>query len=154
MLILSTLLSSAFAKDLDGRIAVGLNQSAGDIPALSARFALPLPQKALEVQVGAVVGFNTDPNTITPAFVLGLRGLYGLIVEDNMNIMAGGTLAYISDNGSPTVRLQPSIESQFFLMGLDNLSFAPSIGLNFDMGPANSKVSVGGNFLGSIHYWF
>ena len=154
MLLLTILLSSAFAKDLDGRIAVGLNQSVGEIPALSSRFAIPLPQEALEVQVGAIVGFDTDPNAISPSFVFGLRGFYGLIVEDNMNILAGGCLAYISDNGSPTVRLQPSLEAQFFLMGLDNLSLAPSIGINADIGAGNSKFSVGGSFMGSVHYWF
>lgn len=154
MLLLTTLLSSAFAKDLDGRIAVGLNQSVGEIPSLSARFAIPLSQKALEVQVGAIVGFDTDPSNISPGFVFGLRGFYGLIVEDNMNILAGGCIAYISDNGSPTVRLQPSLESQVFLMGLDNLSLAPSIGLNIDFGNGNTKFSVGGSFMGSVHYWF
>jgi len=60
----------------------------------------------------------------------------------------------VSKDGDPTFRMVPNLEAQFFMMGLDNLSLGSTIGMNIDIGTTKSQVQVGGNLLGSIHYWF
>ena len=149
------LVSSLWAKDLDGRIGVGVNQTLGTIPTLSVRFGVPTSTKVMEIQAEVFLGFDSSPaNQTTPALNIGIKGGYGLIVEDNMNIMAGGAMAYVSKDGDPTFRMVPSLEAQFFFQGLDNLSLGSTIGMNIDIGSTKSQVQVGGNILGSVHYWF
>ena len=148
-------LSSVFAKDLDNRLGVGINQTLGTVPTLSVRYGIPMPEKSMEVQAEIFVGFDTAPSTqIQPILNIGIKGVYGIIVEDNLNILAGGALAFVDKDGDPTFRMLPSLEAQFFLMGLDNLSFGSTVGLNVDLGQTQSQIQVGGNILGSVHYWF
>ena len=149
------LLSSVFAKDLDNRLGVGINQTLGTVPTLSVRYGVPMPEKVMEVQAEVFIGFDTAPRTqIQPILNIGVKGSYGIIVEDNLNILAGGALAFVDKDGDPTFRMLPSLEAQFFLMGLDNLSLGSTIGLNIDLGQTHSQIQVGGNVLGAIHYWF
>ena len=149
------LFSSLFAKDLDNRLGVGINQTLGTIPTLSVRYGVPMPEKVMELQAEAFIGFDTSPvSQIQPILNIGIKGSYGIIVEDNLNILAGGALAFVDKDGDPTFRMLPSLEAQFFLMGLDNLSFGSTVGLNIDLGQTNSQIQVGGNMLGSVHYWF
>ena len=88
------LLSSAHAKDFDGRFAFGLNNVLGDTPSISARYALPMPDDIMEGQIEGVYGFATHPSEPTQ-FVLGSRFLYGIIIEDNMNVLASGGFAFL-----------------------------------------------------------
>ena len=146
--------STLFAKDLDGRLGVGVNQILGQHSAVSLRFAIPVPEKVMEVQTEVMFGVDTDPDTPHATSLFGVRGSYGLIVEDNMNIMGGAALCYLKSDGSPTFRIQPSLEAQFFLLGLENLSLSSSIGMEFDFGEGTTQFQIGGNLVGSIHYWF
>ena len=149
------LLSNLFAKNLDNRIGLGINQTLGTIPTFSVRYGIPMPEEVMEVQVGLFFGLDTAPAIPTyPLFNIGVQGNYGLIVEDNMNILAGGAIAYVNKDGDPTFRMTPLLEAQFFLMGLDNLSFGSTIGINIDLGTTGSQIVIGGNVLGSVHYWF
>ena len=154
MMILFLASTSLFAKDLDGRLGVGVNQILGQNSNISVRFAVPMPKEVMEVQAEVYLGIDTDPNTPYAASIFGLRGVYGIIVEDNMNILGGGAIAYLNSDGSPTFRIQPSIEAQFFLMGLDNLSFSSTIGMEIDFGKGSGQFQLGGNLIGSMHYWF
>ena len=146
--------STLFAKDLDGRLGVGVNQILGQHSAVSVRFAIPMPEKVMEVQSEIMFGVDTDPNTPHAATIFGVRGAYGIIVEDNLNIMGGAALCYLNLDGSPTFRVQPSLEAQFFLLGLENLSLASSVGMEFDFGRGSTQFQLGGNLVASIHYWF
>lgn len=149
------LLSNLYAKDLDNRIGVGINQTLGTIPTISVRYGIPMPDKVMEVQAGVFFGLDTAPAIPTsPIINIGLQGSYGLIVEDNMNVLAGGSLAFVNKDGDPTFRMTPMLEAQFFLMGLDNLSLGSTLGLNIDLGTTGSQIVMGGNVLGSVHYWF
>jgi hypothetical protein len=149
------LLTNVFAKDLDNRIGVGVNQTLGTVPTVSVRYGVPMPQKVMEVQAEVFVGFDTAPVTqVNPIFNIGIKGSYGIIVEDNLNVLAGGAIAYVNKDGDPTFRMLPSLEAQFFLMGLDNLSLGTTIGLNIDLGQTGAQIQFGGNLLGSVHYWF
>jgi hypothetical protein len=149
------LLSNVFAKDLDNRIGVGINQTLGTVPTISVRYGVPMPQKVMEVQAEVFLGFDTAPVAqVNPILNIGIKGSYGIIVEDNLNILAGGALAYVNKDGDPTFRMLPSLEAQFFLMGLDNLSIGSTLGLNVDLGQTGAQIQIGGNILGSIHYWF
>ena len=147
------LLSTSHAKDFDGRFAIGLDNILGDQPALSARYALPMPNDIMEGQIDAILGFSTHPSEPNQ-MVMGSRFLYGVIIEDNMNVMGTGGFAFLLLDGSPAVRFQPGIEFQFSLMGLDNLTFGSTAVVNFDLGSGNTKLGVTGNLLGSVHYWF
>ena len=152
-MLLSFLLSTAFAKDLDGRYAVGMNSWFGPTPSVSARYAVPMPKNVMETQIEINFGFATDPASASN-LNLGARGLYAIVVEDNMNLMIGGGAGFLMLNGTPALRLQPSMEIQYFLLGLDNLSFTTGAGINLDMGPGNNAVGVTGQVLGGFHYWF
>ena len=142
------------AKDLDGRLGVGVNQILGQNSSISVRFAVPMPKEVMEVQAEAFLGIDTDPDSPHAQSLFGVRGVYGIIVEDNMNILGGASLAYLDSDGSPTFRIQPSLEAQFFLMGLDNLSFSSTVGMEIDFGKGSSQFQIGGNLIGSMHYWF
>jgi hypothetical protein len=145
--------STAFAKDMDGRYAVGINTWLGDTPTLSARFAIPMPKEIIETQAEAVFGFSTSPASPNQ-LVAGGRLLYGVVVEDNMNVLAGGGMAFMMTNGTATLRLQPAVEVQYFLMGLDNLSLTAGGGANLDIGKGNSKAEIDATAMGGVHYWF
>ena len=147
------IVSNSYAKDFDGRFAIGLDHILGDQPALSARYALPMPNDVMEGQIDGIFGFSTHPSEPTQ-LVMGSRFLYGVIIEDNMNVMATGGFAFLLLDGSPAARFQPGVELQFSLMGLDNLTFGSAAVVNFDLGSGNTKLGVTGNLLGSVHYWF
>ena len=144
---------TADAKDMDGRYAVGINTWIGETPTLSARFAVPMPEEIIETQAEVALGFSTSPSSPNQ-FVFGGRALYGLVVEDNMNVMGGGGVSFMMTNGTATLRMQPAIEFQYFLMGLDNLSLTAGGGVNLDIGKGNSKAEVAATVLGGVHYWF
>ena len=144
---------SAQAKDLDSRMGVGVNNWFATQPSVSLRYALPLSVPQQETQVEAVVGFSTDPSAPS-ALTLGGRALYAVVVEDNLNVLAGGGAGFLMLNGTGALRLQPAMEFQYFFMGLDNLSFTAGVGMNVDIGKGNNKVELSSSMLGGLHYWF
>ena len=158
-MMIATLLflsSTAQAKDLDGSIGVGINTWFGEIPTLSARYAAPLPgdsQRPWELQVEGLFGFSVDPSTRTSALA-GLRILSGVVVEDNMNLLAGAGAGIAIINETTALRLQPSLEVQYFLFGLEFLSFNAGLGLDLTLGNGENGAQTSGAVLGGFHYWF
>ena len=152
-LLVLTFLSTASAKDLDKRIGVGLDNWLSDSVSISARYGLPLPNNLYEAQLEGLLGFSTSP-TNPNKFLIGARALYAVVVEDNKNLLITGALAGMNIDGLAALRLQPGLEAQFFLMGLDNLSLSAGMGVNFDLGTGNTKVELSGSALGGFHYWF
>lgn len=153
------LTATASAKDMDGRIGVGVNQWFGNMPALSGRYALPLSKinknidENLEIQTELVFGFSTDP-TNPNELIFGGRFLYGMVVEDNMNLMAGGGLGILRIDEFTVLRAQPAIEAQIFPMGLNNFAFNAGMGLNVDLGGTEGRTGTSGSALAGFHYWF
>lgn len=151
--LLKLIVSAVEAKDLDTRLGVGVNNWFASQPSLSVRYALPLPAEQQETQVEAVLGFSTDPSSPS-ALTIGGRAVYAVVVEDNLNVFAGGGAGFLMLNGTGALRLQPAMEFQYFFMGLDNLSFSAGVGMNIDIGKGNNKLELSSSMLGGLHYWF
>ena len=148
--------NTAHAKDLDGSIGVGLNNWFGDIPALSIRYAAPRPgedQKQWELQAEGFFGFAIDPSERTSALA-GMRILSGVVVEDNLNVLAGAGTGVVVINETMALRLQPAVEVQYFLFGLEYLSFNTGLGLDITLGSGENGAKTSGTVLGGFHYWF
>jgi hypothetical protein len=150
--------STAQAKEItsDRGIGVGINNWFGDIPAISVRYSLPISgvnTKEWELQGEVLGGFNFDASTRTSAIVGG-RLLSAIVIEDNLNILAGGGVGFAIINKSVALHLQPAVEAQFFLFGLEYLSFNSGLGLDITMGNGESGIGTSGRILGGFHYWF
>ena len=159
-LFLAGILSGqAHAKDMDGRLGVGVNQWFGSMPAISARYGIPLRKinknisSDLEIQTELCFGFSTDPTEPNELLFSG-RFLYGMVVEDNMNLMAGGGLGVLRIDDFSVLRLQPGIEAQIFPLGTPNLSINAGFGLNLDIGGTEDRTGTAGSALAGFQYWF
>jgi len=147
---------TAHAKDLDGSIGVGLNNWFGDIPAISVRYGIPVTTnstKQWELQAEGLFGFAIDPSERTSALA-GMRILTGVVVEDNLNVMAGAGTGVVIINETMALKLQPALEAQYFLFGLEFLSFNAGLGLDITLGSGENSASTSGAVLGGFHYWF
>ena len=150
---------TASAKDMDGRIGVGVNQWFGSMPTVSAKYGIPLRNintnisSDLEIQSELCFGFSTDP-TEPNELVFAGRFLYGMVVEDNMNLMAGGGMGVIRIDDFSVLRLQPGLEAQIFPVGVPNLSINAGFGLNLDLGSTEGRTGTAGTALAGFHYWF
>ena len=152
-MIFFSLLPITFAKELDNRIGVGIDSWLSDIPAISVRYGVPLPKDILEVQAEGLFGFNTDPSQPNNLLV-GMRGLYAVVVEDNLNVYGTAAIAGLMIDGTGAFRFQPGMELQYFPLGTGNLSISAGIGLNLDLGVGNTRSYFSGSALGGCHYWF
>lgn len=150
--------STAQAKEItsDRKIGVGVNSWFGDIPAISVRYSLPVSGENTqnwELQGEVLGGFNYDASTRTSA-IMGGRLLSAIVIEDNLNLLAGGGVGIAIINKSVALHLQPAVEAQFFLFGLEYLSFTSGLGLDITMGNGESGIGTSGKILGGFHYWF
>lgn len=149
LLLLST---TAQAKDLGNRLAVGANAHLGSVPALSVRYGLPTGKEELNIQVEVLAGVRATAGTSTDALAGG-RVLYGMVAEDNMNLFVGAGAGLHVQADEPVFRLQPVMGADFFLFGLENLGFTAEWGLNVDLGDP-STVATSASIGGGVHYWF
>lgn len=161
MLLLTMLLATADAKDLNGRLGVGFNQSIGftqssaTVTALSVRYGIPTGTPTINFQIEANAGLDYS-STGTRANG-GLRLQYGVVAEDNLNLYLGAGVGYLFDNytpGASAVRVQPSLEAEFFPFGLENLGFTAGVGVNVDIGSGVRIGTVGGAPNVGMHYYF
>jgi hypothetical protein len=143
----------AEAKDLRGRTGIGFNQQFGHVSALSVRYGLPTPSPVMNIQLEGMFGLDTAATDDGGNVVYGARVLYGFLAEDNMNLFAGGGVGGVNTAAENTVRLQPTMGTDFFLFGLENLGFTIEWGLNLDIGPT-SGVSTTAAAAAGAHYWF
>ena len=107
----------------------------------------------LEIQTELNFGFSTDPTEPNELILCG-RFLYGMVVEDNMNLMAGGGLGVMRIDDFSVVRLQPSVEAQIFPLGTPNLSINAGFGINLDLGTTEGRTGTAGSALAGFQYWF
>lgn len=143
---------AAQAKDLRQRVALGFDTQLAGMPTLSARYGLPMPEPAINVQVELDVGFDLSANQ-ADRFFGGGRLLYGIVAEDNLNLYGTAGAGLLTGSAATTVRLQPGMAVDFFAFGLENLGFTASWGLNMDVGDA-AGVSTTGAVGAGMHYWF
>lgn len=149
--LLLLIAAPASAKDLNGRLGVGASAQLTGGSALSVRYGLPLGNPLVNLMVEADVGVDAGPTAT--ALAAGGRVLYGVVAEDNMNLLVGAGAAYVTDGLDGHVRVQPSLGAEFFLFGLENLGFDAEIGLDVDVG-ASSRVTVRGAPGVGFHYYF
>ena len=150
--------SLAQAKEIssDQGIGVGINTWFGDMTTLSVRYSLPTTGEIAEkweLQVEGLAGLSIEPNTRSRSLVGG-RILSAIVIEDNLNLLVGGGTGVIITNKTAALYLQPSLEAQFFLFGLDFLSFNAGAGVDITMGQGENALSTSGKVLGGFHYWF
>lgn len=161
VLLLAGLPMAAQAKDLNGRVGLGFNQQftgTSGVPGLtevSLRYGIPSGQPTLNVQLELDGGVDYTSAGLGAAG--GFRFLFGTVTEDNMNLYVGAGVGYVysaTDPEASAVRIQPGVEAQFFLFGLENLGFTAGVGLNVDVGNATRITTVGGAPMVGMHYWF
>ena len=150
--------ATAQAKEInsDYGVGVGLNNWFSEIPAISVRYSVPITgqnTEKWELQMEALTGINIDPSERTTA-VLGGRLLSALVIEDNLNLLAGGGAGITIINKSVALQLQPALEAQYFIFGLEYLSFNTGVGLDVTMGSGENTLSTSGKVLAGFHYWF
>ena len=157
--ILFGFLTQAHAKDLsETTVGVGVNNwYNNDIPALSVRTVLPLSSQSEsslgQLHVEGLMGLSTDPSSRTKTFVAG-RVLTAVVVEDNLNVLAGGGAGFGWVNQSAVLQFQPALEVQYFLFGLEYLSFESGVGMDISLGAGENSARTSGKLLGGFHYWF
>ena len=157
--ILFGFLTQAHAKDLsETTLGVGVNNwYNNDIPALSVRTVLPLSSQSEsslgQLHVEGLIGLSTAPSSRTQTFVAG-RVLTAVVVEDNLNVLAGAGAGFGWVNQSAVLQFQPALEIQYFLFGLEYLSFESGVGMDISLGAGENSARTSGTVLGGFHYWF
>lgn len=157
--ILFGFLTQAHAKDLsETTVGVGVNNwYNNDIPALSVRTVLPLSSQSEsslgQLHVEGLIGLSTAPSSRTQTFVAG-RVLTAVVVEDNLNVLAGAGAGFGWVNQSAVLQFQPALEIQYFLFGLEYLSFESGVGMDISLGAGENSARTSGTVLGGFHYWF
>ena len=151
--LLCTLPSTALAKDLSGRLAIGLDNTIARTPALSIRYGVPLGDPLQQLQLEGDFSTQLTRGADDQEFFIGGRAMYGVAVEDQLNLYLGTGLGGMSTPEGFTFRLQPGFSVDAFLFGLENLGFTAGFGLNIDLGETTG-IGTSGAVLGGVHYWF
>ena len=149
-------MSTVQAKDLsDSPLGIGVNTwYNSDIPALSVRYILPFSSNPNgQFHIEGLVGTSIHPSTRTQSFVAG-RILSAVVIEDNLNVLAGAGVGLGWINKTSVLQFQPALETQYFLFGLDYLSFESGVGLDIVLGSGENTFQTTGKILGGFHYWF
>jgi uncharacterized protein YgiM (DUF1202 family) len=153
-LLLLLLSGPAHAKDLRRRVGVGTVGSLSDVPALSVKVGVPAPEPQINFQVQAMFGTAILHDAADRWFV-GVRGLYSVVAEDNMNVYAGAGVAYRSVGTLHAARISPVLGAEFFLFGLENLGLSVDWGLHLDLSSQGVDLtSFGGGGSFAAHYYF
>jgi hypothetical protein len=151
--------SPVVAKELqDTPIGIGINTwYTYDAPCLSVRYVLPTNSIAamqdVQIQVEGLLGTSITPSTRSSG-IIGGRILSAVVIEDNLNILAGAGVGLGVINKTTVFQLQPSMEAQYFLFGLENLSFSSGLGVNITLGTGENSVATAGSVFGGFNYWF
>jgi hypothetical protein len=155
LLVTLPLATAASAKDLRNRPGFGFNNQFGQFSALSLRYGIPAPDAAVQLATEIDAGFSYDSVDATRNGVyLGGRVLYGLAVEDNMNLYAVAGAGVTITDATTAVSLQPGFSTEFFLFGLENLGFEANWGFDLQVGKPTSIATFGGSPGVGIRYYF
>lgn len=159
MLSLLLLLSpSASAKDLRTHLGVGVHQPVdfgvpgASLTMLSFRYGLPLSKPTQNLILELDGGLRVNASEGTAGFGGGLKVMYALVVEDNLNFYGsiyGGAQQEVGGNAGG--RVEPAVGVEFFPFGLDNLGIGVDWGLRMDLG-ATLRFATGPGL--DVHYYF
>jgi hypothetical protein len=155
--LVHVLLADAHARELHGRVAVGFEDqlaATSDGGALSARYWLPTASGAGSARapmVGAELSVGLDVREGGAGPSVGGRVLYAFLLEDNLNLVASGGVAWVGATRS--LRLQPALGAEFFLFGLENLGISAEWGVNVDVGESFA-LTTPGNSVAGVRYYF
>ena len=145
--------SSAWGKDLQGRAGVGFASGLDDVQSLTVRYGLPIGEAPMNILVELGAGASLTGGT-ADQWTVGLRGLYAVVVEDNLNLYAALGVAYVNRSGSHTFRVQPALSAEWFAFGLENLGLSASWGLAVDFGSGVDFATFGGVPGVGLNYYF
>jgi hypothetical protein len=151
------LVSFALAKDLRSHLGLGVYQpldfgdASGSVTTLSIRYGLPTNQATLNIGIELAGGFRLATEDLSISGGGGLRVLFGLVAEDNMNLYGSLFGGYMIRPTTGFVRITPALSAEFFLFGLENLGFSVDWGLNLDLG---SSVTLGLQPALGVRYYF
>ncbi|MBN1336779.1 MAG: hypothetical protein JXB39_12550 [Deltaproteobacteria bacterium] len=144
---------AARAKDLRKRVAVGVESSVG-APLLSVRAGLPMPSPVVNVLVEGLAGFSTGTDAVPSGGTVGVRLLYGIVAEDNMNLYGSAGMGWTSRTEGGALWIQPALSVECFPFGLENLGLSIAWGVQVDLGSPSGVATWGaGPGLGA-RYWF
>lgn len=151
LICLCALPATATAKDLSGHFGVGFNNQFAHIPALSARYVLPLH----DLHIGVEGHFGTSIlKGMDNAGFAGARVIWGLVREDNMILHLGVGGGIWGEGNTSSFRLQPVVGAEFFLYGLENLGFLVEWGVTVDLGDENRVNTTSTAPSAGLHYYF
>jgi len=152
LLLLSTS-PGAWAKDLQGRVGVGFQAGLDDTAALTVRYGLPVGEAPMNLIVEAQAGVDLR-GSVDDTWTVGLRALYAVVAEDNLNLYAAVGGAWVSTGGYGRFRLQPALAVEWFGFGLENLGLTAQWGLAIDIGGGVDFRTLGGGPGLGLHYYF
>jgi hypothetical protein len=152
---LALLLTSgpAWGKDLQGRIGVGFQAGLDDRVALAVRYGLPMGRDDLNLLVELHAGVDFQ-GTVDDGWGVGIRGLYAVVIEDNLNLYAAVGVAWVTTDGTGVVRLQPAAAAEWFAFGVENLGITVQWGLAVDIGSGVAIRTFGGGPGLGLNYYF
>jgi hypothetical protein len=153
--ILSTAPTSAWARDLQGRLGLGFNNQFANsfvayrVPAFSVKYAM-----TRDIALEAVVGTSTATPTNS---VTGVKFFKNLFLETNLNFYFTFGGAIVAANNKSGSEFLGGIGAEFFIPGLESLalSFEAGGSLHNLIGNGYSFRTFGVSFVDAgIHFYF
>ncbi len=149
-----TCLSTASAKDLQGRLGLGYNAefvsstSANGVPAISLKYGF-----TRDLAGELIFGIAT---TTPGSSVSGVKFFKNIFFENNLNFyfMLGGAL--VSAGGASGSQFIGGFGVEFFIPGVDSLGFSMETGASFDnLSGTFAMRTLGMSFLNAgMHFYF
>lgn len=143
-------ISSAGARELQGRLGLGYNSEFGNgaLPSLSLKYAL-----ARDLGTELVIGVDTAaPTSTIGAFKLSK----GLFRETNLNFSAFAGAGMVTLSGTSGFEGLVGFGLEFFIPGLESVGFSTDTGVSLGNSSGSFTVrTLGVSFLNAgIHFYF
>ena len=145
---------AASAKALSSHLGIGFTTSANGPAALSVRFVLPdgSPASNIAIEVRGGIESDVDDTTVDQTLV-GVRGLYGFVAEDHLNVYASAAVDILLDGTTSTPRVSPGLSIESFPFGFEYLGFSAELGLAVEF-DENRKMQTFGHPAAGVTYYF
>jgi len=139
----------ASAKALSSHLGIGFTGSPNGPTALSVRFVLPDGSPASNIAIEARGGIDTSADQT----LVGVRGLYGFVAEDHLNVYASAAVDMLLEDSTSTPRVSPGLSIEYFPFGLEFLGFSAEFGLAVEL-DENRHMQTFGNPAAGVTYYF
>ena len=145
---------AASAKALSSHLGIGFTTSAAGPTALSVRFVLPDGTPSSNIAIEARGGLESDADDSTQdQTLIGVRGLYGFVAEDHLNVYASAAFDMLLEGSTSTPRVSPGISIEYFPFGFEYLGFSAELGLAIEMNE-NRQMQTFGHPAAGVTYYF